>query len=301
MRLRKEPSILIALVGLFLFEQTARVHAQKAPAKETKHCLWQVQGKTNTMYLLGSMHFLKKEVYPLAQPIEDAYRNSQIVFFEMDLAEIQAPAGAAKFLAAGRYPPGETLQENISPQTYASLGKYLTEAVGSPNAFDSFKPWMAAVGLMEIELQRLGFDPQQGIDMYFFKKAKQDRKEIRGLETIDFQLGLFTGLAKEDQDAMLKETIEDIAASKAILAEFTEAWQTGDIKRMDKFLLETMRQYPQIHKKLLLDRNKNWVGALEKQFASTKNVLVVVGAAHLIGKDSVVDLLSKKGYKVEQK
>ena len=246
------------------------------------------------------MHFLKKEFYPLAKPIQDAYQNSAIVVFEADLAEIATPAAQLKLSKAGRYPAGETLKQNISSKAYATLQSYLVEAVGSGTAFDSFRPWMASVALSEIELQRLGFNPEHGVDNYFFRRAKQDKKEIRALETMDFQLSLFTGLSKEDQEEMLKQSLDDVASSRKVLTEMTAAWKIGDTKKLEKFLLDSVHDYPEVHRKLLLDRNKRWIEQIEKLLTPGRNALVVVGTAHLIGKESVVDLLAKKGFKIQQ-
>ena len=99
---------------------------------------------------------------------------------------------------------------------------------------------------------------------------------------------------------MLKETLQEITSFKKILTEMTDAWKTGDTKKLDELILDAMRQFPQIHKKLLIDRNKEWAAKIEKLLAEGKNLFVVVGAAHLVGKDSVVDLLSRKGLKVPQ-
>jgi len=296
----KHSATVIGLLAFLVAADTTLLHAQTKPAAGTKHCLWHVQGKKSAVYLLGSMHFLKKEFYPLAKPIEEAYQNSQIVMFEADLAEIQTPAVQSKLSKAGQYAAGETLKQNISSKTYAELQTYLKEAVGSGTAFDSLRPWMASVALSEIELQRLGFNPEHGVDNYFFRRAKQDKKEIRGLETVDFQLSLFTGLSKEDQEEMLRQSLEDVVASRKILTEMTGAWQRGDTKKLEKFLLESVADYPEVHKKLLLDRNKQWIAKIERLLDSGRNAFVVVGAAHLIGKESVVDLLGKKGFKVRQ-
>jgi uncharacterized protein len=291
---------LFAAAGLLALNQSTAVQAQQTPKTQGKHCLWKVEGRTNTAYLFGSIHFLKKEFYPLPAPIEDAYKRSQVVVFEANLEEMQSPAAQLKMLQQGKYPEGQTLKQNVSRETYAKLEAYLSDALGSAALFDELKPWMVAVALLGIELQKLGFNPEEGVDKYFFDKAKQDRKQIVPLETIDFQLGLFAELSKDEEDAMLKETLQEISSFKGILGQLTDAWKTGDTKKLDELIVEAMRQYPQIHKKLLLDRNKEWSAKIEKLLAEGKSVFMVVGAAHLIGKDSVVDLLSKKGLKVAQ-
>jgi uncharacterized protein YbaP (TraB family) len=279
---------------------TGTLDAQTTPAAQTKHSLWKVQGQTNTVYLFGSIHFLKKDFYPLPRPIEDAYKESQIIAFEADLDEMQSPQGMLKMLSQSTYTDGTTLKDHVSKETYSSVRAHMGDNALVANALDSMKPWMVAVTLLGIELQKLGFDPEQGVDRYFFDKAKQDKKEILGLETVDFQIGLFTGMSKQEEDAMLKESLQEIGGFKKELNELTTAWKTGDAKTLEKIMLEAMRDYPDIHKKLLLDRNKAWVEKIEKLRAAGKNVFVVVGAAHLVGKESVVDLLAKKGFKVQQ-
>ena len=275
-------------------------HAQQAPKAAVKHSLWTVQGKTSTAYLFGSIHFLKKEFYPLAKPIEDAYAQSQVIVFEADLDEMQQPQTQLKMLQQGRLPEGETLPQHITKETYAKLQKYLDGLGGLGAAFDSMRPWMVAVALVGLELQKLGFNQEHGVDRYFFTKAKQDKKRIVPLETIDFQLELFTSLSKAENDAMLQQTIQEISGFKKILTEMTEAWKNGDTAALDRLILEAMREFPAVHKKLLLDRNKDWAGKIEKLLAEGKNVFVVVGAAHLVGKDSLVDLMARKGFKTQQ-
>jgi len=274
--------------------------AQQAPLSQTKHCLWKVQGTRNTVFLFGSIHFLKKDFYPLPKPIEDAYQQSDITVFEVDFEEMQSPAAQRKMAKEGRYPEGETIRQHLPKETYDKLRARVAEIAGDGAAFDSLKPWMVAVALLGMELQKLGFGPEQGVDLYFADKARKDKKQVVALETVDLQLALFTGLTKDEEDAMLKETLQEISKFETLFRDIIEAWKIGDTKALDKFIVESMREHPKIHKKLLVDRNKVWADKLEQWLAGEKDVFVVVGAAHLIGKDSLVDLLSKKRFKVQQ-
>jgi uncharacterized protein len=266
--------------------------------KQAKHSLWKVQGKSNAVYLLGSIHVLKSDFYPLPQPIEDAYKRSGIVMFETDFAEMAASQG--KLLKAGMLPPNETLSQHVSGETYALVQSYLRENVGSATMLDQFRPWMASVTLLTVELMKLGYDPQQGVDRYFFDKAQRDKKRLDSFESVDFQLGLFQGLTKAEQDQMLSESVREAKDIKGEISEMVNAWKTGDSKALDKLIVQEMRDYPDVHKKLLLDRNERWMAKLVEQLAGKEDVFVVVGAAHLVGASSVVDLLQKKGYRVVQ-
>ena len=288
------------LVILLLVELIAPVHAQQARPAATKHSLWRIEGKTNSTYLFGSIHFLKKEFYPLAQPIEDAYKQSQIVVFEVDLKEMDAPESQIKMIEAGKYPAGQTLKQQVSKETYAKLEAHLADSGAPAAAFDPLRPWMVAIALLGVELQKLGFDPEEGVDKYFFTKATKDKKQTVPLETLDFQLNLFKGFTAQQEEAMLKETLLEISKFKKDIASIVNAWKIGDTKALDALMLEAMRDYPELHKKLLIDRNKQWVDKIQKLHAGGKNVFVVVGAGHLVGKESLVELLSAKGHKIRQ-
>ncbi len=299
MRYRPSLVTLLSIIALIVVPQGAS-RAQQAVKPATKHSLWKVEGRTNAMYLFGSIHFLKKSFYPLPQPIEDAYKQSQVVVFEADLGEMSSPEAQLKMLQSGQAPEGERLKDVLAKETYAKLESHLTEA-GLPIAvFEPLRPWMVAVALVSTEIIKLGYNPEDGVDKYFYGKVKKDKKEMVPLETLDFQLGLFTSLTKQEQDAMLRETLQEVSNFKKDMQGIIDAWKTGDTQGLDRFMLEAMRDYPQLHKKLLIDRNKQWVDKLQKLHASGKTVFVVVGAAHLVGKDSVVDLLNAKGLKARQ-
>src|SRR5688500_17200985 len=138
---RRQALALLSIVTLVIAPHSASLHAQQAIKPQTKHSLWKVEGRTNALYLFGSIHFLKKDFYPLPQPIEDAYKQAQAVVFEVDLSEMDSPESQIKMVQSGRYPEGQTLKDNVSKETYAKLESYLTEA-GIPAAvFDPLRPW----------------------------------------------------------------------------------------------------------------------------------------------------------------
>lgn len=298
MKLQNRALSLLGLVGVLLAQSSGFLEAQEAV--QTKHSLWKVQGKTNSIYLFGSIHFLKKEFYPLPEPIEAAYKESKIVVFETDIEKMNAPENMALLLKAALLPEGETLDTHVSKETYKLVDSYLAESGIPPKSFDAYKPWMAAVMLAQIELAKLGFGPEQGVDIYFHEKAKRDKKKIASLETLESQLNLFSGLTKEEEDLMLSKSIREITRFKTIINDMVDAWKTGDAKKLDELIIKEMLEYPRLYKKFLTDRNEQWVKNLVKQLEGGNDVFVVVGAAHLVGKESVVQLLKDKGFKVEQ-
>lgn len=294
------------LVGFTAFHAAAQAPAAAAAPvvstnKATKHCLWEVKGKSNTVFLLGSMHMMRDTMYPLAPEIEAAYKQSSVLVFETDMAVLESPAFAMKLMGKATYPEGESLKKNLSPAMYSLLASNLQNSLIGVEMLNQFKPWMAAMTILVLELQKQGFDVKSGLDKHFFARATEDKKTFDHFETPDFQAGLFTGLTDKESEEFLGQTLRDMHIMKNEFDKLAKAWTTGDTKGLDKLILDSFREYPLMHKKLLIDRNRAWIPKCEEFLKGEKNVLVVVGAGHLVGKDSVVELLTAKGYKVEQR
>jgi uncharacterized protein YbaP (TraB family) len=300
MNISRRPRSLITRLLFLLAVSAASLGGQQPPASRTALPLWKIQGKTNAVYLLGSIHFCKGDFYPLAKPVEEAYQRSGVVIFEADPGKLESIEVQTRLLTGGMLPAEESLSQHVSKQTYAALQAKLQSAFGQGTMFDRFRPWLAAVSLSVIEIQKLGFDPQQGIDKHFYEKAKADGKQIVPLETVEFQLGLFTALSKEDQELFLKSTLEDINRFPEIFGDVIQSWKTGDAKKLEALLLKITKEYPALFKKFVTDRNRAWLPQVEKLVQEGKPAFVVVGMGHLVGEGSLVDLLRKKGLKVEQ-
>ncbi len=290
--------LLVALCVVILAAPLAAQTSNSAPA--ALHSLWKVEGKSITVYLLGSVHVLKSENYPLPPVIENAFSNSVIVAFEADIAELESFASQAKLLAQSMLPEGETLADQLSPEVYASLSNHLTAAGLPALVFDHLKPGMAATMLDTLELQKLGLDPQQGLDMHFNALARKQGKEVAALETVDFQIALITDLPKEEGELMVKSTLEESTHVKSEITGLLKAWETGDSASLEKILNEATQKAPALFKRLLTDRNHRWLPKIEEWLSGEKTTMVIVGAGHLVGKEGVVELLRAKGLKVTQ-
>jgi uncharacterized protein YbaP (TraB family) len=269
-------------------------------ATNALHSLWKAEGKRSTVYLLGSVHVLKAENYPLPAVIETAFSNSVIAAFETDVAAMERLDAQQKLLTKAMLPEGETLAGQLSPAVYASLSNHLV-AVGLPAMlFERLKPGMAAMTLALLEIQKLGFDPTQGLDLHFSDRARKEGKEIVPLETVEFQIGLITDFSKEEGELLVKVTLEETDQLQSEVAALLKAWETGDAMNLEKILNEAAQKAPAIFKRLLTDRNQRWVPRIEEWLAGDKNTIVIVGAGHLVGQEGVVELLRKKGFKVTQ-
>jgi len=270
-----------------------------ATSQKPKHSLWKIEEKGNTVYLLGSVHFLRETNYPLAEVINSAFEKSKIVAFETDMKNLESPEIQQKILAKAMLPADQSLKDLVSAETYSSLSKHLSEAGMPGMIFDRLKPGLAALTLAVLELQKLGYDPEYGIDRHFQKRAEKAGKEFVALETVEFQVDLVTSFEKVEAEDLLKTTLKDLKRGQTIFGELTGAWEKGDFDKLEALLNESMREVPGLFKRMVTDRNKAWVPKIEELIRGKQPAIVIVGAGHLAGKDSVVDLLRTKGYKLE--
>ncbi len=284
-------SILIAIVS--------PVFAQEKKGAD-KSCVWKVSDADSTVYLAGSVHLLRKSDLPIPGAYARVYEDSEEVIFEVDMATMSDPLMVVKLQKLGMLPQGETLEDHLSEKTMTALRAYL-KASGIPSVMmEKMKPGMLLITISSIEAMKLGASPEHGVETTLYKRCIEDGKPSSGLETLEYQLGRFNALTDEEVDKELAESLGKIDEMADMLDELIQAWKSGDTKRIDQILKEQMVEDSPIEKLLLTDRNKNWIPAIEKALAGKKNTMFLVGAAHLIGENSVVAILQRKGLKVEQ-
>src|SRR5262249_4420936 len=192
---------------------------EKQSASTTHHSLWKVKGQRNEVYLLGSIHTLKKEDYPLPSVMESAFTNSETVAFETDMDELENPAVALKLMTKAKLPEGETLEQQLTPDVYRQFTNHLKTAGVPAELFNQLAPPMAAITLALLEFQKMGLDPEYGVDKHFFGLAKKAGKKILPLETVDFQLGLLTDFTKDEGNLLMKSTLKDLDRMKTDLGD----------------------------------------------------------------------------------
>ena len=275
-------------------------NAQQSNKSRTKsNFLWSAKKGKSTIYLLGSIHLLPRELEALDKAIEAGYSDSKIIVFETNIDSLSDPAFEAKVTSIGLLPPGQTLEQQVSKQTYALLQQKVNELGLQVEIFNQFKPWLCALTLASMELQKLGFNPNYGIDKHFFDRAKQDGKEMRFLETTDDQLELFTEMSREEEDLFLAKVLQELDTTQVKVIEMINAWKSGDSDKLASMVKVEFEGYPEIYARMLVERNLEWVKHIEDLSGQDGNSFVVVGAAHLVGDDSILELLKKKGFAVE--
>ena len=271
-----------------------------AHAAQAKTFAWKATGKGGTIYLMGSIHVMSDSFYPLNPALEFAFKDSDLLVEEVDLAEMLDPSAQMSILSKGMLPPNQSLDKVLSPATLALVQRAAGDLGGAGGPLMRFKPWMLAIALQGMELMKAGFDPELGLDKHFYDQAKAGGKGVQGLETVEFQISRFDTMTMEQQDRMLAETLKELATETATVGKLGDAWKAGDVAVMETIALADLKSDPLMYQRLLVERNKNWMPKIEPLFARRGRALVVVGAAHLVGPDGLIAMLKAKGYTVEQ-
>jgi uncharacterized protein YbaP (TraB family) len=270
-----------------------------AQADGGKHPLWTVRGKTNTVYLFGSVHYLKPtEKLPAA--LDKAYQDAEAVVMEIDMDDLNPITTTAATMQLGMLPAGDSLEKTVGPEVFQKFAAAARTLGADAAMFAQFRPWLAAMTLDQLQLMKLGFDASSGVEQRLVARAKTDRKEITGLETVEEQLNIFAKMSPRNQREFLTYTIDEMSQMGSLLDKLLPAWRVGDVKQLESLLQGDLDDHPELYGPLTTERNRRWIGTLESLLQQPQDYLVVVGTLHLVGKDSVVDLLQKKGYKVIQ-
>ena len=276
------------------------VFASEAFSQAQKNFLWSVRSKTATVYLLGSVHFFKKEFYPLNKKIEEAFDQSRVLAVEANIVE-KGNIDLQKIGERAFYPESDRLEKHVSAETYDMVKKEGME-LGLPlELLNRQRPWILALTLETIAILKLGFDPRYGIDVHFLSKASGRR--IVELEGLDYQINLLSTLSDEEQESVLLMTLKGLPRYPEEVDQLMQAWLSGDANVMDSIMTKDITGAPRmssIYDKLFSERNRNMVSKIEEFLKAEGTYFVVVGAGHLAGQKGMIEILREKGYLIDQ-
>ncbi len=276
--------------------------------KFPKCCVWRVTNAKAPFYLVGSIHALSDRDYPLPKPYEIALQDSNRFVFEFDPtrhAEFQK-----KFETAAKYPRGQDIRSKIHPELLAWLRKNMFtimpergggngERLGSFDSQLRYKPWWIAQHLAAPAAYSKT-SASHGLDNYFVDHATKTGKEIAGLESVNEHVAVMSGLSDRDGEFMLQDAISQPNNGEREFSRMYKAWRKGDTNALWAGDVNLRTKAPRIAARFVDDRNVKWVPRIEAELRTGKPTAIVVGALHFSGPHSVILLLQKRGYVIEQ-
>ena len=285
---------------MVIFLLNVTVYLPHALCQDQKSFLWKVQSEGNTVYVLGSLHMLRQEDYPLHKNIEDAFIKSDVLAVEANINDV-TNLDLQTLIEKAFYPENEKLEDHVSQETYELIKKE-TERLGLPLMLvDRQKPWFLALSLTSMELLRMGFNPSYGIDMHFMNKA--GGKKIVELESLEYQIDLLSSFSDDDQESLLRYELHDLKVLKQELQSMIAAWKSGDTETLESLMKKStagVSDMSTVYEKLITERNRNMVGKIEGYLEEDETYFVIIGAGHLVDEKGIIEILKGKGYMVKQ-
>ncbi|RLL43655.1 TraB/GumN family protein [Oceanobacillus piezotolerans] len=267
--------------------------------------LWKVENGDTTVYLQGTIHLGKEELFPLNEEIESAYRSADVIVPEIDLTRINPFEVQQITMDLGTYQDGTTIQDHIPAELYTDL-KTTMEELGLPlEMVETYKPWLLSSTIQQLMVQEIGFI--NGVDEYFLARAVKDEKEIIPLETVEEQFIIFADTSPQYQVQMLEESLIDIDTYEEELNKLLAAYMEGDIDNMLSSLMADAEEVEASEEEQAfmeaLNDNRN-IGMTESivEFLEADNgqtYFVIVGTLHYILEPHIISLLEEAGFEVE--
>lgn len=274
----------------------ASAFAFAAPAL-AQPALWAVKDADSTIYLLGTVHLLKPETQWRTPKLEAAFAEAQELWLELPTTDPQAMAGEMMPLVS-KYglSPDAPLSKDLTPEELKTLDEAARASGLTADQLNIFRPWLAATFISTAAISRAGFDPNSGVDSKVEAAFRQRGIKPSGFETVEQQLQVFARLTRPEELAYLRETLEEYAKAPVELEGLVKQWASADLAGIEAQMVNKMKaDSPALYDALLTGRNANWTVKIQELLKGKGVIFIAVGAAHLVGQDSVVAMLKAKG------
>lgn len=269
----------------------------KPPSVNTS--VWHLQHPDGReLHILGSLHMLPDEAYPLPATMTRVINSAKHVVFENNLSTID-PRKVSQFLAThGYFAKGKSLSQVLTKKQYQQAQRY-AELVAYPlSNFNRTLPWLLALQLQLHSIQQAKFRVANGIDIYIHAYAKLKSLPVTGLEPHLTPFKALAALPLSEQLSFLKGVVRKEAGNQKELNRIYHAWRLGQQQLLADYLLDdTMAVF---RESMLLQRNRQWATVIDREFSHQRDGLVVVGVAHLVGPSNLLHILQSYGFEVTQ-
>lgn len=262
--------------------------------KDSTALLWKIEhpNSKNTSYLFGTIHIIEKQYFVFTDSLEKIVSSSDKLIMELEGVPNEINSMQLLILKEG------TCFDNFSTLQMDTLTKWAKEnlnmdSLAFVSTFSSFKPFILAQ--LSIPLYFKG--KTESYEGSFQSIADSNQIERIGLETAEFQMGLFDGLSKENTTEMVMESIRNPKKSIEFYTLLQETYAKQSLTKLESLLIQEEGVIMEEQDAFLVDRNKNWIQKIIQQ-TSNNNCFIAVGAAHLIGEQGVLQLLLDKGYQL---
>lgn len=270
--------------------------------EESSAFFWKATGGKGTLYLLGTLHFGVKSMYPLPQLVNTAFNNSNVLMVEANINNLNIKEIADLVQQQGRYSDDGKLEDHIKSLTWNKTLEAAAKLGITEDSLHSTKPWLAALILTNQKLVQEGYVADLGVDISFVQQA-QGKKPVMELENVQDQINLFNQFSDQEQEQMLLHTLSELNKGPEFDQSILNAWKIGDAEEMDLIVRQSFdsgQLSTKLFKLFIVDRSERMANRLADLANDGRTYFVVVGSAHLGGEKGILKLLEQKGFKITQ-
>jgi uncharacterized protein YbaP (TraB family) len=272
-----------------------------AQAAGERLLFYKAESATTEVYLLGSMHLARADIYPLRPEIMQAFAASDSLAVELDISGGREQQIQQQILLRGTYPPGETIRDHLSEPTWKELQKAMVQSGLPVDFLQSMRPGLLVTTLSSLEMMKLGLSTEMGVDRFFLSQARTE-KRIHELETVEQQVNLLLGFPSAE--LLVQQSLDQLENMEMLMDQLVSVWKRGDAPALQKLMVDDeVAKHPEfrpVYERLLDHRNHAMAEQIDGFLRGAQRSFVVVGAAHLVGDQGIVALLEKRGYKLQQ-
>jgi uncharacterized protein YbaP (TraB family) len=272
--------------------------ASCTPAAAPNPALWRIADADSEIWLFGTVHVLPPGLRWRSERVNAAFAAADELVTETDLG----PADRFQELAArhGGLPEGETLSGRLSAEDAERLARVARDLGVNPASLQRQRPWLTALQLYATSLLRSGKSPDAGVESVLAAEAQAAGKQLTFLESPEQQVRILADLPPDEEARFLSLTLREIEDGAETAEAMDAAWASGDLAALEQMLDAQWREAgPVFHAALIVNRNQAWAREIERRLDGSGRIFVAVGAAHLVGDESVVALLRGRGVVVE--
>lgn len=282
----------ITLLAVLLWAAAVACSAQ-AP-------LWRFSHEGSTVYLFGTVHFLPPGATWFDDELQQIVASADSLIVEVAPDELHPEHLQRLIISLGFLPVGTTLHEVLSEEAFSRLAEAL-DAMGVPvQIFNGMRPWLVEIEFSNLLFQRAGFSAEAGADLLLLSEAARLNIPIQSLESAEFQLQIFASLPAEVQERSLLATLDQQHDIERIVSQLADAWLNGDVDALESLVFDEMTDVPEYKEAVFVERNRAWADRIPRLIEGGGVHFVAVGVGHLIGENSLVELLEEAGYAVQR-
>jgi uncharacterized protein YbaP (TraB family) len=290
--------LLVAAFGVVL----ASAPVEARDAARAQPALWEMSAGKSKVYLFGSVHMLPRDWPWRTKAIDQAIRASNIFVFETAMTHDERNKMSLFVQDHGRLPHGQKLSRMLSPRGLKDFEKALDRTPLDRQSVETMRPWLALVALSDYQIKNgpVRSFVEEGVDYTLEQEAWEGRKAIRHLESSESQLEMLVQATPDSDIAGFEADLRELPKADQVYRRLLDSWTEGNQVALAKVMASEAEINPD-EKTLLLDkRNRNWLPQIEAMMVQNKTIFVTVGAAHLVGTGSVLDMLCVRGWKVQR-